>query len=192
MERSIVFHAIVGILIAGSLVSGASAAHASEAPAPAVVDDESPQAPPAAGTDAAAAGYPCPSLRGIAGQSSEIKYTYTWINDGCPTPIRKGFYTRTGFGLDHINFRRVVDGLANHETTDYARTLWAQALATPGKAAGAHEMCHQKKYTTPGGTNRTMRVWHSSTNYEGDKGRKGIISAYYLGGHVDACKNAGP
>lgn len=149
---------------------------------------------PDAGSDAKApaeatiAGYNCPELREVAGQSSDIYYTFTWINDGCPTPIRKGFYARDGFGWDHIEFRRIVDGQTNHETTSYARNLWAQALMTSGKAAGADLMCHQKKYTTPGGTARTMKVIHSSVNYQGDKGRKGILTAYWVRNHVDACK----
>lgn len=152
-------------------------------------ETQPPGSEPVSDPDPTVAAYPCPQLSGISGDSSSIYYTFTWINDGCPTPIRKGFYSRTGFGWDHIKYRRDVDGLQNHQVSDYARNLWAQALLTPGKAAGAHEMCHQKKYETPGGTRRTMKVWHSSTNYQGDKGRKGIITAYWISGHVDACKD---
>jgi len=133
-----------------------------------------------------AAAYPCPSLKTDGSRDATILYTYTWINDGCPTPIRRGFYARDGFGWDHIEYRRIVDGQINHQTTAYARYLWAQALATPG-ASGPPLTCHQKKYTTPGGTKRTMVVVHSHTNYKGSLGRKGIITAYWKSGHVNGC-----
>jgi hypothetical protein len=137
--------------------------------------------------DVSTAGTGCPKLTGVVGTDSEIKYTFIWVNDGCPTPIRKGFYSASGFGWDHITYRRVVDGLANHETTAYARDLWGAALARIGSLQSNGLMCHQVRYTTPGGTNRTMRVLHSAVNYAGQYGRKGIITAYWLSGHVDAC-----
>jgi hypothetical protein len=135
----------------------------------------------------ASAGSYCPELSGAAGTSSQIKYTFIWINDNCPTPIRKGFYASDGFGWDHIEYSRVVLGEENHQTTDYARERWGWALATAGAVQSLNIMCHHVYYETPGGTKRTMKVVHSSVDYEGKWGRKGIITAYWVSGHVDPC-----
>lgn len=137
--------------------------------------------------DTSIASYPCPSLSGASGTSSQIYYTYTWINDGCPTPIRKGFYSSTGFGWDHINYRRIVNGLSNHETTQAAQNQWARALLNPGAYKGNNIVCHYVHYYTSGGSPRTMLVSHSHTNYENTWGRKGIITAYWTSGHVNPC-----
>jgi hypothetical protein len=179
------------LLVAGFVVGSALPSQAQELPGPppSVPSDRGPLVPessPTAQTGAAAAAYPCPPLSGGTG-SSQIYFTYTWINDGCPTPIRRGIYSRTGFGWDHIVYRRVADGLANHETSTYAQNLWAQALMRSGKYKGNNVTCHHVHYTTPSGIRRTMLVSHSHTNYEGVWGRKGILTAYWVSGHVDPC-----
>lgn len=135
----------------------------------------------------ASAGHPCPELTGAAGTSSHIKYKFVWINDYCPTPIRRGFYSSTGFGWRHIKHARIVLGKINHQTTAYARERWGWALARAGALQSLHIICHFVHYETPGGTKRTMKVIHSSVNYEGKWGRKGIITAYWVSGYVDPC-----
>lgn len=143
-----------------------------------------------------AVGYGCPELKGDPGTDSEIKETYFWIVNGCPVPIRKGFYSRTGFGWGHIVYRRDVDGLTNHETTEYARNLWQQALGKSprlddidGTGPEPRKGCHHVHYTTPDGKKRTMLVILSDVNYQGDKGTKGILSAYWESGHTDPGAN---
>lgn len=105
-----------------SQTSGVSASSVQET----VPDAEHPDATPQGGE-------PCPELTGLRDTSSHIYGRYTWVNNGCQMPIRRGFYARTGFGWEHITYRRVVNGEINHETTAFAQKLWAQALLTSGK-----------------------------------------------------------
>lgn len=173
MRTQTVKRKLLGLTVIGALLISSSPAQAD---------------PVAALTDSANAtasgGGPCPQLSGVTGQSSQIIRTFTWVNNGCQMPIRKGFYTRTGFGWDHINYRRIVDGQINHETTSYAQDLWGQALRLSGKIKSTGIFCHQKHYYTPAGAKRTMRVIISTTNYQQGKGYKGINTAYWLSGHV--------
>lgn len=71
----------------------------------------------------------------------------------------------------------------NHETTAFAQNLWGQALLTSGKVKPNGIFCHHKTYTIGNGVKRTMRVIISTTNY-GAGGYKGILTAYWLSGHV--------
>lgn len=137
-------------------------------------------------------GSGCPELRGPAGTSAEIYYTFIWINNGCPIPIRKGIYggTGSGFGWEHLRYRTNVDRQINHETTSAARSLWGQALSSSGSAQSNGTFCHFKQYKTPGGTKRTMKVIVSSTNYEGQWGLKGIITAFWVSGWTDPCRGS--
>ncbi|MGQ0680066.1 MAG: hypothetical protein ACT4OM_10520 [Actinomycetota bacterium] len=134
-----------------------------------------------------AQGGGCPKLSGISGTDSQILYTFTWINNACNVPIRKGLYLATGFGWDHITHRRVVDKLANHETTSAARQVWAAALLQAGSIQKDGLYCHSKHYKTPGGTKRTMKVVLSPVNYAGKYGTKGIITAFWTSGWVNPC-----
>lgn len=141
---------VVAVLLGSALFS--TPAHAQRS-SPGWVDpsDPSPFEVPVPANDVSMASYPCPSLSGAPGTSSQIYYTYTWINDGCPTPIRKGFYSGTGFGWDHITYRRIVDGQINHETTQAAQNQWARALLQPGAYKGNNIVCHYVYYYTSGG-----------------------------------------
>lgn len=175
---------LVLTLLVGSLISATPVVAAQEGPPPAAAAPDEGSAAPSGSDDASAFGEPCPPLTGVYPEDSYILYTYSWIQNGCQIPIRRGFYSSTGFGWDHIEYKRVVEGQINHQLTDYARDPWAQALVISGSYQSNGLFCHRKHYVTPGGSNRTMRVLVSSTNYAGQYGPKGIITAYWVSGHV--------
>ena len=107
------------------------------------------------------------------------------------TPIRTGSAT---FGLTHIKLGGTYGHTYNHETTSYARNLWSAALNEGPKdeTSWGGDM-YSYRYTTSGGTRRTMCVivdpknWtYGAKNY----GFKGIVTAYWASGWkttYDAC-----
>lgn len=136
----------------------------------------------------------CPELKGDPGTSSEIIDTYAWIvNGGCPVPLRRGIYAWDGFGLGKLQYRYEHGDLA-HDYSQYAQGKWRMALMRSpalqdedGPGPQPRQYCHYVKYNTPDGIKRTMKVIVSDTNYEGDKGLKGILTAYWVPGHTDKC-----
>lgn len=132
-------------------------------PSPAIAGPPSPQA--------------CAGPPSGPGIYAAVKYFNFPQVCGNSTILRQG---DTYFGLTHIGSGGSTGNQGNHETTDYAMSIWQAALNQPPLIAPADGYYkHGIYYTTPSGTPRVMCVYVDSKDLDG-YGAKGIITTFWV------------
>ncbi|MFC5959194.1 hypothetical protein ACFP51_33650 [Streptomyces pratens] len=112
---------------------------------------------------------------------------YWFLGDFSDTLIRAG---NAGFGFKHIQAGGSTKNKANHPTDAAAVKLWDKALNNNARGSKGEKYkggwVHTYKYKG-GSQARTMCVATDDQSYTYDHknyGRKGIITAYWVPGHV--------
>ncbi len=99
--------------------------------------------------------------------------------------LREG---NANFGRAHIAKGGSSGNTSNHELTNYAKDRWIEALREGPKANPYPDgFRYTKHYKTPGGAKRTMCVGTDGTDFHYanvNYGTKGIITAFWVDGHV--------
>ncbi|MFZ3475068.1 hypothetical protein ACODT3_00645 [Streptomyces sp. 4.24] len=133
----------------------------------------------------AAADFGPPMESGPGAAAIVQRFELVWSED---TGLREG---NASFGRQHIANGGSTGNTSNHELTAAAKGLWLKAMDSVEKGSWTEPFKGGRlstyKYSTGNGTKRTMCVLTDDNNYRysgKDYGRKGIITAYWVNGHV--------
>ncbi|GGP92311.1 hypothetical protein [Streptomyces melanogenes] len=120
------------------------------------------------------------------------KFSLTFPID---TGLREG---NANFGRVHIAKGGKKGNKYNHEMTSYAKSLWVKAMENEEKGSQSYPFkggtFSTYKYKIAGGTKRTMCILvdRNEFTYAGNKyGHKGIITAYWVNGHISSGECSG-
>ncbi|PRH78236.1 hypothetical protein C6N75_15890 [Streptomyces solincola] len=135
-----------------------------------------------------------PCSRGTKSGPKEQKILYWFLGDSKDTVIRAG---SSKYGMKHIKAGGTHARKFNHPTDKAAMALWDKALSNQTKGSWGHRFPNTTTHTAQyggGASKRTMCVITSElTIGKGATyvGLKGIITAYWVNGHVGwrGCNN---
>ncbi|MEU6965047.1 hypothetical protein [Streptomyces chrestomyceticus] len=155
----------------------------------------------------AAASEPAPARQDLQSRSNWGKFPMT-SGPGAAAIVQKFYLTfptdtglRAGnaiFGQAHIARGGKKGHKYNHELSSYAKSLWVKAMENTAKGSQTTPFkggtFSTYNYTLKSGTKRTMCVLVDRNDYTyagKNYGHKGIITAYWVNGHIKSGECSG-